>query len=50
MDAELDRLQLKGMRDFYSEVVGAMDKFKVTKSDCNLCMLIACKKQDTPYA
>ena len=27
-----------------------MDKFKVIKSDGELCMLMACKNHDTPYA
>ena len=40
MDMEVDWLQLKGTRDFYNEVVGVMDKYKVTKSDQELCMLM----------
>ena len=41
MDMELDRLQLKGTRDFYNDMVGVMDKCEVTKTDCKLCMLMA---------
>ena len=38
MDVELDCLQLKGAREFYNNTAGILDKFKVTKSDHNLCM------------
>ena len=41
MDVELDCLQLKGAREFYKDVVGILDKFEVTKSDHDLCMLMA---------
>ena len=39
LEVELDRLQLKGARDFYNKVVGVMDKYEVTKTDRKLCML-----------
>jgi len=38
------------MRDVYNGVVGVIDKYKVTKSDQELCMLMASKNQDTQYA
>ena len=41
MDMELDQLQLKGTKDFYNDVVGVVDKFEVTKTDRELCMLMA---------
>jgi hypothetical protein len=43
---ELDRLQLKGRRDSYNEVVRVMDKYEVTNTDHKLCMLMACKNQE----
>ncbi len=47
MDVELNRLQLKGARDFYNDVVGIWDKYKVTKSNHKLCILMACKNHET---
>jgi hypothetical protein len=41
MDAELDRIQFKGTRDFYNDVAGVMDKYEVRKTGCELCMLMA---------
>ena len=41
LEAELDRLQLKGARDFYNDVVRVLDKYEVTKTDQELCMLMA---------
>ena len=49
MDMELDWLQLKGMKDFYNEVVSVMDKYKVMKSDQEMCMLMADTNQDATY-
>jgi hypothetical protein len=46
MDVELDCLQLKGTREFYNDVVGVLDKFEVTKTDRNLCMLMAWKNNE----
>lgn len=39
MDMELIQLQLKDMRDVYNKMVGVMNKYKVIKSDQELCML-----------
>ena len=50
LEVELEELQLKGTRDFYYEVVGVLDKYKVTKTDHELCMLMAHKNHDTSYA
>ena len=50
MDIELDRLQFKGTRDFYNDMVGILDKYKITKSYCELCMLLAHKNQEASYA
>jgi hypothetical protein len=50
MEIELERLQLKGTREFYNDVVGVLDKYKVTKTDHELIMLMACKNHDTSYA
>jgi len=50
LEVKLDKLQLKGMRDFYNDVVGVLDKYKVTKTDQELCMLMAWKNNDTSYA
>jgi hypothetical protein len=50
LEAELDKLQLKGARDFYNDVVGVLDKYEVTKTDQELCMLMARKNNDTSYA
>jgi hypothetical protein len=47
---ELDHLQLKGVRDFYNDMVGGMDKYDVSKTDCKLCMLMVHKNQDALYA
>jgi hypothetical protein len=30
LQIELEKLQLKGLRDFYNDVVGVLDKYKVT--------------------
>jgi hypothetical protein len=37
LEVKLDKLQLKGTRDFYNDVVGVLDKYKVTKTDHELC-------------
>ena len=49
MDIELDHLQLKGAMEFYNDVVGLLNKFEVTKSNCELCMLMACKNHEALY-
>ena len=49
LEIELERLQLKGARDFYNDVEGVLDKYKVTKTDHKLCMLMAQKNHDTSY-
>ena len=41
MDVEVDRLQFKGMRDFYNNVVSVMDRYEVRKTDHEFCMLMA---------
>ena len=50
MEIELERFQLKGVRDFYNDVVGILDKYEVTKTDHELCMLMARKNHVTSYA
>ena len=50
LEVELEKLQLKGARDFYNDVVGVLDKYEVTKTDHELCMLMARKNHDTSYA
>ena len=50
LEVKLDKLQLKSARDFYNDMAGVMDKSEVTKTDCKLCMLMAHKNNDTPYA
>jgi hypothetical protein len=40
LEIELERLQLKGTRDFYDDVVGVLDKYEVTKIEHELCMLM----------
>jgi hypothetical protein len=47
---ELKKLQLKGARDFYNDMVGVLDKYKVTKTDHKLIMFMARKNHDTSYA
>jgi hypothetical protein len=47
LEIELERLQLKGARDFYNDVVGVLDKYEVTKTDHKHCMLMARKNHDT---
>ena len=46
LEMELERLQLKGARDFYNNLVGVMDKYEVMKINHKLCMLIAHRNQD----
>ena len=41
LEIELERLQLKGTRDFYNDMVGVLDKYEVPKTDHKLCMLMA---------
>jgi len=36
LDLELDQLQLKGMREFYNDVVGVIDEYEITKTDHEL--------------
>ena len=38
------------MRDFYNDVVGALDKYEVTKMHHELCMLMVHKNHDKSYA
>ena len=49
LEFELEKLQLKGVRDFYNDVVGVLDKYEVTKMDHDLCMLMANKNHNTSY-
>jgi hypothetical protein len=49
LEIELEKLQLKGERDFYNDVVGVLDKCEVTKTDHELIMLMAQKNDDTSY-
>ena len=44
LEVKLDKLQLKSARDFYNDVVGVIDKYEVTKTDHELCMLMVQKK------
>jgi hypothetical protein len=41
LEIELEKLQLKGMRDFYDDVVGVLDKYEAMKTDHELIMLMA---------
>jgi hypothetical protein len=41
LEIELEKLQLKGVKDFYNDVVGVLDKYEVTKTDHELNMLMA---------
>ena len=50
LEMELERLQLKGARDFYNDVVRVMDKYEVMKTDCKMCMLMTHKNQDAVYS
>ena len=47
---ELEKLQIKGTRNFYNDVVGILDKYEGTKTDHELCKLMARKNHDTSYA
>jgi hypothetical protein len=49
LEIEKEKLQQKGVTDFYNDVVSALDNYKVTKTDFELCMLMACKTHDTSY-
>ena len=40
LEIELERLQLKGVRDYYNDMVGILDKYEVTKTDHELRMLM----------
>ena len=40
LEMEVDQLQLKSMRDFYNDKVGAMDKYEVEETDGELRMLM----------
>ena len=50
LEVELKKLQLKGMRDFYNDVARVLNKYKATKADHELCMLMARKNHHTSYA
>jgi hypothetical protein len=41
LEIELERLQLKGMRNFYNDIAGVLDKYEVIKTDHKLCILMA---------
>ena len=41
MVVKLDQFQLKGARDFYNDIIAMMDKYKISKTDCKLCMPMA---------
>ena len=41
LEIELERLQLKGARDFYNDMVGILDKYEVMKTSHERCMLMA---------
>ena len=41
LEIELEKFQLKGVRDFYNDVGGVLDKYTVTKTDHELIMLMA---------
>ena len=49
LEIELEKLQLKGVRDFYNDVVGVLDKYDVTKTDHKLCMLMVGKSHNMSY-
>ncbi len=46
LEIELERLQQKGARDFYNDMVRVLDKYEVTKTDHELIMLMSCKNYD----
>ena len=50
LGVKLDKLQLKSARDFYNDMDSVMDKYEVTKTNHELCMLMAQKNNDTSYA
>ena len=50
LEVKLDKLQLKSAREFYNDMVGAMDKYEVMKTDRKLYMLMVWKNNDMPYA
>jgi hypothetical protein len=49
LEVELEKLQLKGTRDFYNDVVGILDKYKITKMDHEMCMLMVHKNHNMSY-
>ena len=51
LDVELDRpqLKLKDMRDLCNQVDGVKDKYEVTKTNPELCMLMVHKNQEALY-
>ena len=49
LEVELEKPLLKGARDFYNEVIGVLDRYKVMKTDHELCILMVHKNHDTSY-
>jgi len=47
---EIEKLQLKGARDYYDDVVGVLDKYKFMKTDHELILLMVQKNHDPSYA
>lgn len=50
LEVESDQLQLKGVIEFYNDVVRVMDKYDVTKTEYKLCVLMALMTNDMSHA
>lgn len=50
LEIELEKLHLKGVKDFCNGKVSVLDKYEVTKMDHKLCMLVVHKNHDMSYA
>jgi hypothetical protein len=50
LEIELERLQLKGTRDFYNDMVDEWEKYEVMERDHKLCMLMSQKNHHMSYA
>ena len=50
LELELDKIQLRGARDFYNDVICVLDKYNVVKEDKDLCMLLGKKNSNGAHA
>ncbi len=50
LEIELEKLQLKGARDFYNDMVSVLDKYEIMKLGHELCMLMGHKNHTMSYA